>query len=87
MAKQPKQPDNRKTLTELRKAMSADDASHVRVMLRFFEDIARNNPQAVKDAFDRRGVHLSTLDAERKANMVTYYADIADYLVKLFDIK
>jgi hypothetical protein len=86
MAK-PVKPDNRKTLTELRKAVSADDASHVRVMLRFFEDIARNNPQAVIDAFNRRGSHLSTLDAERKANQVKYYADTAEYLIELFDIK
>lgn len=85
--KTPKQPDNRKTLGEIRKALSYDDCSMVRAIARLYADIAKANPQAVIDAMNARGGHLATLDAERQANMITFYADNAAYLIELFDHK
>jgi len=86
MAK-PKQPDNRKTLGDLRKAITYDNASMVRSIARLFSEMAKANPQLVKDAMTARGTHFASLDATRLDNMVTFYIDNADYLTELFETK
>jgi hypothetical protein len=87
MAKQPKQPDNRKTLGDLRKALTYDDVSMVRSIARLFGEMAKANPQLVKDVMIARATHFASLDATRLDNMVTFYADNADYLIELFETK
>lgn len=87
MAKKPAQPDTRKTFTELKKELRADDVIHARAIFRYFVDIARDHPEIVIEAINKRGAYLATLDDERKRNQVTYQADTAEYLRDLFDIK
>lgn len=87
MAKQPKQSDNRRTLTEIKKEISYDDLSMVRSIARLFKEVATANPQVVIDAMIARGTHFATLTPERLAIQVQFYVDNADSLIERFDHK
>lgn len=72
-----------KTLGNLRKNISRDTASDVRRLAQMFAKICAANPQAVEAAF---GDYLKSQPADKRASMVTFYADNAAYIAELFDI-
>lgn len=73
------------TLGKIRKAITPDTARDVKIIAKMFKHIAQHNPEAVIAAFGPFLTKRHENDPDGARRMVEFYADNAEYLIKLFD--
>jgi hypothetical protein len=71
----------------IRKDLDAQELADLQRIAKIFKTIAEHNPQAVIDAFNKRGGYIATLDAAQKQAQVQYLLDNAEYLIDLLELR